>query len=327
MAEKGSSEGYVFFNRQRKKWNAQYREYDINTGKVKLKTKSFKTEDDAKKYLDTIMYQKENPLYIEHNGIPLCEVMKSNLKLKLDTNQITPTQFGRVTRTIEKIEKTPIGSKNIDKITSDEIQQYINSQTYLSNSSINKIYQQFNQTFKIAINKGYLLKNPMINVIKPKSVKQDKEVRSLTFEEQQAFTDYLLNKDLKDCKYRNVFLIQMYMGLRCGEALALTTHDIDLKHKKMNIHRTLTTDECNAIIMGNTTKTYAGKRIVPIPDFIFPYIVEQMKIAENQENNEEKLLFKPYNAKYTRRTNVNSELQRILERYFGLTYLIFLLIA
>ena len=319
MAEKGSSEGYVFFNRQRKKWNAQYREYDINTGKVKLKTKSFKTEDDAKKYLDTIMYQKENPLYIKHNGIPLCEVMKSNLKLKLDTNQITPTQFGRVTRTIEKIEKTPIGSKNIDKITSDEIQQYLNSQTYLSNSSINKIYQQFNQTFKIAINKGYLLKNPMINVIKPKSVKQDKEVRALTFEEQQEFTDYLLSKDLKNCKYRNVFLIQMYMGLRCGEALALTTHDIDLKHKKMNIHRTLTTDEYNAIIMGNTTKTYAGKRIVPIPDFIYPYIVEQMKIAENQENNEEKLLFKPYNAKYTRRTNVNSELQRILERYFGIT--------
>lgn len=36
-----------------------------------------------------------------------------------------------------------------------------------------------------------------------------------------------------------------------------------------------------------------------------------MKKAENQENNEEKLLFKPYNAKYTRRTNVNSELKRI----------------
>ena len=319
MAEKGSSEGYVFFNRQRKKWNAQYREYDINTGKIKLKTKSFKTEDDAKKYLDTVMYQKENPLFIEHNGIPLCEVMRANLKLKLDTNQITPTQFSRVTRTIEKIEKTPIGSKNIDRITPDEIQQYINSQTHLSNSSINKIYQQFNQTFKIAINKGYLMKNPMINVIKPKSIKQDKEVRALTFEEQQEFTDYLLSKDLKNCKYRTVFLVQMYMGLRCGEALALTTHDIDLKHKKVNIHRTLTTDENNGIIMGNTTKTYAGKRIVPIPEFIYPYIVEQMQIAESQENNEEKLLFKPHNAKYTRRTNVNSELQRILERYFNIT--------
>lgn len=71
--------------------------------------------------------------------------------------------------------------------------------------------------------------------------------------------------------------------------------------------------------MGNTTKTYAGKRIVLIPDFLYPYIVEQMKQAEKQENNEEKLLFKPINQKYTRRTNVNSELQRILEKEFNIT--------
>lgn len=319
MGEKGKGQGYVFFNKQRKKWNAQYMEYDVKTGISKPKTKSFKTEAEAKKYLATVMYQKENPIFIEHNGIPICEVMRSNLKLKLDTNQITPTQFSRVTRTIEKIEKTPIGSKNIDEITSDELQQYMNSQTYLSNSSIKKTYQQFSQAFKIAINKGYLMQNPMINVICPKSEKDDKEVRSLTVEEQQAFTDYLLSKDLKNCKYKNVFLIQMYMGLRCGEALALTTHDIDLKHKRVNIHRTLTTDECNAVIMGNKTKTYSGKRIVPIPDFIYPYVIEQMQVANAQENNEEKLLFKPYNAKYTRRTNVNSELQRIFERYFNVT--------
>lgn len=318
MAEKGSSMGYVFFNKQRKRWNAQYNEYDAQTGKIKKKTKSFKTETDAKKFLSTIMYQKENSLYIEHNGIPICEVMKANLKLKLDTNQITPTQFGRVTRTIEKLEKTPIGSKNIDKITSSEIQSYMNSMTHLSNSSINKIFQQFNQAFKIAINKGYLMKNPMIDVIKPKSTKEDKIVRALTVEEQQAFTDYILTKDISKCKYRNVFLLQMYMGLRVGEALALTTHDIDLKHKKINIHRTLTTDENNAVIMGNKTKTYAGNRIVPIPDFIYPYIIEQMQIANSQMYNEEKLLFKPLNKRYARRGNVNDELKRIFERYFNI---------
>ena len=319
MALKGSSNGTIFFNPQRKRWNAQYREYDVTTGKMKPKTKSFKTEDEAKKYLKTIMYQKENPIFIEHNGIPICEVMKANVKLKFDTNQISSTQFARVTRTIEKLEKIPLGSKNIDEITSDEIQQYLNSLTHLSNSSIDKIHQQLNQAFKIAINKGYLMQNPMINVIKPRSIKEDKEVRALTMEEQQEFTDYLLSKNLKHCKYRNVFLIQMFMGLRVGEVLALTTHDIDLRNKRMNIHRTLTTDENNAIIMGNTTKTYAGKRIVPIPDFIYPYIIEQMQIADKQENNEEKLLFKPYNSKYTRRTNVNSELQRILSKEFNIT--------
>ncbi len=319
MPIKGSSEGYVYFNKQRKRWNAQYKEYNINTGEVKVKTKSFKTEEDAKKYLSTVMYQKENPLYIEHNGIPICEIMKANIKLKLDTNQITPTQFGRVMRTIEKIAKTPIGSKNIDEITSEELQEYMNAQTYLSNSTISKIYQQFNQVFKVAINKGYLMQNPMINVIKPKSLKEDKIVRALTIDEQQAFTEYLINKDLKSCKYRNVFLIQMYMGLRCGETLALTTHDIDLRNKRINVHRTLSTDENNNIIMSNKTKTYAGKRVLPIPKFLYPYIIEQMQIANSQENNEDKLLFKPYNAKYTRRTNVNSELQRILKKYFDIT--------
>ena len=157
----------------------------------------------------------------------------------------------------------------------------------------------------------------MLFVLKVK--KEDKEVRALTVEEQQAFTEYLLNKDISQCKYKNIYLIQMYMGLRVSEALAITTHDIDLQHKKININKTLTTDEVGGVIMGNKTKTYAGKRILPIPDFLYPYIVEQMKVANNQVNNDEKLLFKPINQKYTRRENVNSELKRILKKYFNIT--------
>ncbi len=319
MAEKGSSEGYIFFNKQRKRWNAQYREYDINTGKLKLKTKSFKTEEDAKKYLDTIMYQKENPLYIEHNGIPLCEILKQNLNLKLNINQISSAQYSRVLKTIKALEKTSFGNKNIDTITSDELQAYLNSLKHLSNSMIEKAQQQLNQAFKIAMNKGYIMKNPMINVIRPKSNKEDKIVRALTIEEQQTFTNWLIQKPVSKYKYRNVFLIQMYMGLRIGEALAITTHDIDLQNRKLNVHRTLTTDEKGNFIMGNTTKTYAGRRILPVPDFLLPYFIEQMQIANSQENNYEKLLFKPKNSKYVRRPNVNTELQRILKNEFGIT--------
>lgn len=319
MAEKGSSEGYIFFNKQRKRWNAQYREYDINTGKLKLKTKSFKIEEDAKKYLDTIMYQKENPLYIEHNGIPLCEILKQNLNLKLNINQISSAQYSRVLKTIKALEKTSFGNKNIDTITSDELQAYLNSLKHLSNSMIEKAQQQLNQAFKIAMNKGYIMKNPMINVIRPKSNKEDKIVRALTIEEQQTFTNWLIQKPVSKYKYRNVFLIQMYMGLRIGEALAITTHDIDLQNRKLNVHRTLTTDEKGNFIMGNTTKTYAGRRILPVPDFLLPYFIEQMQIANSQENNYEKLLFKPKNSKYVRRPNVNTELQRILKNEFGIT--------
>ena len=303
MPKKGTSEGYVFYNKQRKCFCAQYGEYNPETGKIKKKTKSFKNEEDAKKYLKTIMYQKGNELFIEHNGIPLCEFMKSNLKNKLDSGQISLTQYGRVMRTIEQIEKMPIGTKNIDKITSEELQSNINYYSYLSQSSINKIFQLYNQTFKIGFNKGFLVRNPMVNVIKPKSQKPTKKVRALTVDEQQLFTNWLLNKDIKSCKYKNVFLIQMYMGLRVGEVLALTTDDIDLQNKKIRVHRTLTTDENNAIIMGDKTKTDSGKRVLTLPDYLCPHIIEQMNFAQNQENNNEKLLFKPNNYKeYWKRT-------------------------
>ena len=64
-----------------------------------------------------------------------------------------------------------------------------------------------------------------------------------------------------------------------GEASALSTHDIDLGNKRLHIRRTLTTDKDWKVIMGNKTKTYAGKRTLPIPDFLLPYIMEQMKVA------------------------------------------------
>ena len=119
-----NSEGYVYFNKQRKKWNACYPVYDPEVGKDKIKTKSFKSEEEAKKHISMIMYQRENPLYIENNGIPFCEMMKVNAKLKLDTKQITETTYMRTMQIISQIEKYPIGRKNIDEIKSEELQEF-----------------------------------------------------------------------------------------------------------------------------------------------------------------------------------------------------------
>lgn len=319
MSSKGNGEGSIYYNKQRKKWNAQYKEYDTETGKMKYKTKSFKTENEAKKYLNTIMYQKENPIYIEHNGIPLVEVLKANLELKYSTNQIGLAQYGRTLNSIKRLEKYPLANKKIDTIKTEELQTYLNSPKNLSNSMIEKAHQQLNQAFTIAMNKGYIVQNPMIDVVRPKSNKEDKVVRALTVEEQQSFTNWLLDKPIDEFKYRNVYLLQMYTGLRVGEALALTIHDIDLKNKRLNIHRTLTTDEKGNIIMGNKTKTYSGKRTIPIPDFLYPFVVEQMQITDKQINNDEKLLFKPNNSKYCRRSTINNELKRILKQELNIT--------
>ena len=318
MKKQSKAVGYITFRKDRKTWSVRYKEFNAEKGKHTIKAKDFKTQEEAKRYLDTIMYQRENPLYIKNNGIPLCELMKSNLNLKFDTNQVSEVTYNRTMQTIKKIEQFPIGKKKIDEITSDELQAFMNYHKYLSNSTIDKLYHQLGSSFKNAINKGYLTRNPMINVINPKSNKEDKEVRALTFEEQQALTDYLLTKDISECKFKNVYLIQMFMGLRVGEALALSTYDIDLKNKRLNVKRTLTKDLEGHTIMGKSTKTYFGKRTLPIPDYLINPIMEQMILAENQINNKDKLLFKPEDREFTDRENVNNALKRLLKRHFGI---------
>jgi len=104
------------------------------------------------------------------------------------------------------------------------------------------------------------------------------------------------------------------------ECLALSTTDIDLEHKKMYVHKTLTNDVNGRVIMSNRTKTKAGTRYLPIPPSLYPYIVEQMQVADNRENNPEKLLFKTTNMPYADKEIVNTSLSRIL-KHLGIEHM------
>lgn len=99
--------------------------------------------------------------------------MLTNLDNKKNANLISQAQYDRVKRSLNVIKKAPFCFRNIEDIKSEEIQAFLNemSKTY-SNSSIKKFSEQFGQAFKYAFNKGYISKNPMIEVIRPKSVKK-----------------------------------------------------------------------------------------------------------------------------------------------------------
>ena len=306
---KGNKSGSVFFNKSKNKWFVSYYIIDSNTHVEVRKQKTVKSEEEGKQFLSSLQYQKGNEIFIKNNGIPLSQLMRSNLQRKLDMNLIKERQYSRVLKTIQVIEKSDIAYMKIEDVTSDDIQIYLNSLKHYSNSYIKKIMEQFTQSYNLAINKGYIVKNPMVDVIKPKSTKPDKEIRAMTIEEQQSFTNYLMNRDIKDEPYKNVFLIQMYMGLRVGEALALRNGDIDLKNDLIHVNKTLTTDKDEKVIMGDTTKTYAGLRDVPIPQFIRSSIIEQMSIATNNKDSQ---LFLSTNGNYIDNRNVNSILKKRL---------------
>ena len=307
---KGNKGGYIYYDKNRDRWRVEYYIMDFKTQKEIVHKKSFLTEKEAEDFYTSLQYQKGNKLFIENNGIPLNELMRANLKRKLDMNLIGETQFSRVTKSIEKLEQNELFHRKIEDIKSEEIQAYLNSlKENYSNSYIKKLYEQISQAFTFAINKGYITRNPLFDVIKPKSMKKDKVVRAMELEEEQRFVEYLDTFSIKDEPYKNVYLIQMFMGLRVGEALALRYGDIDLKRNVIQVNKTLTKDKDEHVIMGDSTKTYAGIREVPIPEFLRDSIMEQMVIAET---NPDKQLFISQNGKLIDGKNVNRQLKKRL---------------
>lgn len=237
--------------------------------------------------------------------------MRENAIKKLDMNLISERTYSRIIETIKKIEESSLSEKNISDITSAEIQNYLNSLKHYSDSTIKKIKEQFSQIFRESINKGYIIKNPMNEVIRPRSTKKHKVVRALEVEEQQKLTDYLMNVPITDEPYKVAYLIEMYLGLRIGEVLALRNTDINLHKNLISVNKTLSTDKNHKVIMGNSTKTYAGIREVPIPSFIRNEIISQMRLAEN---NRDKQLFLTPNGEYVRPNNANRKLKELLEK-------------
>ncbi len=299
----------IYYDNNRKKYVASYNLKNEETKEVKRTRKSFDTKEEAENFLAEIKYKQADSIFIKHNGIPLCELMRSILEKKLKTNRISEQQYGKSLKIISAIEQAGFAKKDISDITSEELQEYFNSLTHYSNAYMQKFVIQFSQAFAFARNKGYIQLNPMLDTYKPKSVKQDKIVRAMELEEQEKLTNYLKSKTLEEEPYKNVFLIQLYAGLRIGEALALQYNDIDLKNNLIHINKTLTRDADEKIIMGNKTKTLAGNRDVPIPPIILNEVKEQMEVSKNNFNNQ---LFIASNGNYADPRGVNNILKRIL---------------
>ena len=109
--------------------------------------------------------------------------MRNENVFKYFTNDIQlPNDY---IKKINVINKSEVAHKDINEISSEELQEYFNTLTYYSNSYISKIIEQFSQAFKYAMNKDSLLLNPMYQTIVPKSTRQDKKIRALEINDQQ----------------------------------------------------------------------------------------------------------------------------------------------
>ena len=88
-----------------------------------------------------------------------------------------------------------------------------------------------------------------------------KEMQFFTYEEFQKFINVI-----DEFNWKTFFEILYYLGLRQGEATALTWNDINFNKKEVNINKTLTTKLKGQLYTVSSPKTPSSNRTLPIPN-------------------------------------------------------------
>ena len=265
-----------------------------------------KTRKEVRDKLVVKLNEIQKNIIIDNCNITVYELGSNILETKLATNTIRETSYITLKNTLDKIKESDIANIKIQKITYSVIQDFLNTLTNLSNSYIQKIIIMLNQIFREAINRNYIYKNPMQNIIKPISKNKDKLVDALSIEEQKEFL-----RIIKGHKFEDIYIIEMFSGMRCGEILALTPDDIDLKNDVIHITKTISHNKNNELII-HSTKTDTSIRDIPITELFknnLKHSLAQMKI------NPLNLIFTTNKCTINSVTNVNCELKRLAKKY------------
>ena len=278
--------------------------------------------DFNKRFLE-IIYSINSGTYIDKSKDTIKTIAERYIRQKYDDGITSGRSFKRNIDTLNLLEKC-LGdtiNENIQNITSDMIERSkINMRKY-SESTINKMWILLNKVFKIAYSRRKITYNIMEDetLNKPISMKERKNIKALTVEEENKLLKILDNEE-KDHPYRNIIKLQLATGMRLGEVLARKISDIDFDLHTMKIDNTITLDEYDNVIIGKHTKTYSrksqidkGARIIPITTEIENIIRDE--INKGFKNDFDLLFWNNSENKLISVSNVNCYLSRLNKKY------------
>lgn len=303
MAKRGNGEGTIYYSEKLNKWVGQYSAGRKVDGSLNRKSVYGNTRKEVKEKIVTKLSEYQKGIVINKSDIKVYQLGLELLETKFKTNKIKETSYGTISHSLNKIKDTELGNTPIQKVTYKTIQDFLNTITNLSNSYIEKIVIQLNSIFDEAINRDYIYKSPMRNVVIPVSKQETKKVDAFSIEEQKE-----LIKRFENSKYGDMFSIAMFSGMRIGEILALTPNDIDLDNNIIHITKTLSRDKDSNTIIGKATKTSNSYRDIPITVLFRKNIINSINNMKKNENN---VIFTTNNLTLFATNNANCFFKRL----------------
>lgn len=239
-----------------------YAGLDEITGKQRyIRRQGFKSEKDAKTELLKIEYLvSTNQYFKDVKSGKFGDVLDEWLALHKET--VKPSTWQFIELRANKHVRPYFKNMYVDKITLRQCQDFVNKTfkkapvAYVYSLSIVK------NTLDYALRLGMIESNPMLYVIKPKKQASisDKHDNFYNKDELKKFLDTAKNDfDLK--KY-TLFRLLAFSGMRIGECLALTWHDLNYKNNTIAINKTLA--RTNNGIKIQTPKTKSSNRVISL---------------------------------------------------------------
>ena len=323
---KGNGEGTMY---KSGKTGLYVGQYTVNGKRHSVYQKRNEKIGDFKKRFNDILSSIHRGDYMTESSISLYEILENYIKDKHSSGLTTDRSYLRNKETLKALELCCANfiNKPIQKVNIQDIKkalpnfrsiEFESSKTekvikkVYSQSTIDKMYALMYIGFKIAVTERIIQYNIIdsTTIKKPKSLKETIPVEALTIDEEKKLIDVLRSQNHK---YNNILLVALFSGMRIGEILALTRNDIDLKENTININKTLTRDINDKVIIGKTTKTITGKRVI--------YLNTQLKkvlnivLNENITNIHNLVFFNYKDNKVITPSEVNCYLRRLNEKY------------
>ena len=176
--------------------------------------------------------------------------------------------------------------------------------------NLNICFAHLNHVFESAVMDDTIQKNPCKAL---KRLKRDtapiSENRHRALSEEES-VKFLKASEDRNSFYHNTFKLMLLTGMRIGEVGALYLTDIDSDF--IHVRRSITRDEIGAYEVGEDTKTYSGKRDIPLTP-------ELRKVIRDQKELNNMIfglgwtgtLFKSSEEQLLREYTVNREIERV----------------
>lgn len=312
--KRGNGEGTFFYNEKRKCWVGQKVIGVKPDGSLHRITRTGKTSKEVQAKIRAAIddYQKSvaKP-EVNQTEITVPEIAKQIINKKYAFNIISDATLYRHYETIKIIEKYEIAKIPLQKISAGDIEDFYESITFYSQSTISKICEMCRTAFNAAVKQEYISKNICEDILKPKSKKARKKIRALTVSEQRKLLSVIDN-----CDYSAQLKIAMFTGMRMGEINALTLDDINFTDRSININKTITRLEHGLPYLSDRPKTFAGNRVLnDVSDDVLKII--QTYIMQNYHDNLRRIIFTDKNSRLITTNQVNSSFKRLWEKYIN----------